>query len=362
LLCGSAVLVSLAFLSRYIGITLLATGFLGILIFSRQEMRTRLVNAALFAGISALPMFLWLVRNLGQAGTATSREFNFHPITRDHLSQGLTTISSWLLVPETASGVIKLIPLAVIAIGLLAVVFIQGQKAKPGSTAGAVIRLPVGGFLKLAALFIPVYLGFLAISISFMDANTQLDRRILSPIFVFGLILTLYGVYRWVSIPEANRWLHYGVLGIGLLIAVLYLLQGSKLVMAGYRDGFGFNSLAWAQSDTLAIVNTLPANVIIYSNSPETIYLHTSHPAFALPRKNDLAAQQLNPQYKAEMARTLEALTGQAAVLIYFTRLPRSSAAEEQELAEVLQLCILDRMPDGNLYAASAGQIPCNTR
>jgi hypothetical protein len=362
LLCGAAILVGLAFLSRYIGITLLATGFLGLLIFGRKVMRKRLVDAVLFAGVGVLPMALWLVRNLGQAGTATSRVVSFHPIMRDHLAQGLATISSWLLVPDTASGVIQLIPLAAIAIGFLAVVFIQGRKGGPTSAAGAIIRLPVAGFLKLAALFIPVYLAFLALSISFMDANTQLNGRILSPVFLFGLILTLYGVYTWVNISAGNRWLRYGLLSVGLLIAVFYSLQASKLVMAGYRDGLGFNSLAWAQSETLARLNDLPEEVVVYTNAPEAIYLHTSHPAFSLPRKNDLAAQRLNPEYEAEMAQTMRALNEEAAVLVYFTRLPRSSASEEQGLAQALQLCVLDQMQDGNLYVSSLGQIPCQTQ
>ena len=62
-LLHAAVFVSLAFLTRYIGFALLASGSLLILLQRGSKYRERLKNAVLFALIAAFPTGLWLLKN-----------------------------------------------------------------------------------------------------------------------------------------------------------------------------------------------------------------------------------------------------------------------------------------------------------
>lgn len=360
LLLASAILTGLSLLTRYAGLAVLATGIFGLLLFGDQSFRKRLVDCAIFTVISAVPMALWLLRNLNSTGSATSRELAFHPAGKEHALQALTTLSSWFLVPETAPGAIKLLLLGIIAAGLLAMFYAsRGGAADPSIHAPSRPNRPVENIIKLLVAYIFVYVAFLIVSISFIDANTPLDGRILSPIFVCGLILLIYGLALWIVHMNASRLVVYGLVATGVVLLAGYLLRDIPLVTEGFQQGIGFNSLGWRGSGTVARLSDLPANQVLYTNVPEVIYLYTSRGAASLPRKEILTTQQPNTAYGEEMERARDALARGEAAVVYFTIPARSSPAEESELVDALGLCLLARTGDGAIFVGDNGQSAC---
>ncbi len=81
----AALFAALAFLTRYIGIALIAAGVCGLLLFSAYNWRLRFRKAAVFGVIGITPTLLWLVYNLSVTGKLANRSLalhliEFHPI------------------------------------------------------------------------------------------------------------------------------------------------------------------------------------------------------------------------------------------------------------------------------------------
>jgi hypothetical protein len=148
----------------------------------RRALRRRLLDASIFSILGILPFVLWTVYNQSVAATTPGgRELAFHPVGMPHLWQAVYTLTNWLHLPDNIPGIVR-VPVLLFVVAGLGVSLWWAYRAKPGNTA-------VPGLLKLLLLFVILYPLFLAFSISFIDANTPLDERILSPLYVAGAVL-----------------------------------------------------------------------------------------------------------------------------------------------------------------------------
>ena len=350
-LLASAVLTGLALLTRFAGAAFVVTGAIGILFFSPGKAARRLLNTGLFGGLSSIPILLWLIRNTRVGGTATSREFVFHPIGKLQISQGLTTLASWLFIPDTARTLVKIGVLLIIALGISAAIILamrSMQASEDRSFSGRFAKIP--GIVKLLVIFILVYPVFLVFSLSFFDANTPLDQRILSPVFVTGLILICFALIEVFKRRGKYRLFKLALSLLAFLFCIFYLIDGVGLLAQAYRTGIGFNSAAWQQSATLKGIQQLPPGVDIFSNAPEGILLHTGRPALTLPRKMNLVIQRPNPDYPENLAAMLNKMEEDGDVIVYFKGLDWPSLPSEQELVETLPIRVLERYADGTIY------------
>jgi len=98
-----ALSVALACLTRYIGAVLIPVGVISILLFRRDDLKTRIRHLSLFVPISALPLTAWAVRNYLASGTA----FGSRTSSIFSLSQNSTlafdTFLKWF-VPEAVAN------------------------------------------------------------------------------------------------------------------------------------------------------------------------------------------------------------------------------------------------------------------
>jgi hypothetical protein len=333
----TAVLLALACLTRYAGLAFVLAAGLALLLWDAGPLRQRLGRALLLGAVAGLPLALWLIRNQVVAGTGTSRSLVFHPLGPGHVRQAVDTVSSWLLLPLTLPGLVKMGLLAVLLAGGVGLAWrVYGRSWPP--------------LLKLLSLFSLVYLLFLVISISFVDANTPLDHRILAPIYLMGVV----GGVGLLTAVYAHRLSSPFMRTIGALFLLLFLVgqgvQTAGWLQQAYRDGLGFNQRVWRQSALLAEVRTLPAGVPIYSNAPSAVHFLIGRPVQALPRKMEATTQQSNPHYPAEMAALQSQFQEETAVVVYLTVLAGAAAPTEPELQEVLALHPQTRLPEGVLY------------
>lgn len=346
-LYASAVLVGLAALTRYTGVALVITGCLGLLLFGRGTLWRRMADALRFALIGLLPLALWMVRNTVVAGTTTNRELSAHLLGRAQIVQALVTVSRWMAVPATAPGIIKLVAgllLLVLIVYALYLPLTRQEHARMGATDAATY------FVKLLAMSVITYGGFLALSLSFIDANTPLDDRILSPVYVAVLILGLFIAGRALAGVWQSHLVPFASLLVGILLFGFYLSQGIHLLASSHKEGIGFEATRWQESPIISQVRILPADTLIISNAPNVIYFLTGRRSMAIPKQTSAMSQQKNARYGAELETVKEMVGSEQAVVVYVNNLSRSSAAEERELQAYLDLHVVSQTADGAIY------------
>lgn len=341
----AAICLGLALLTRYAGVALLATAVFALLLLSPQPWRLRLGQATLLGMVAVLPLLLWVLWHSGSGSTI--RTFHFHPVQWAHLQQGLNTAAGWLLLPQAWPGLLKTAVWGILLLATgaaLSAHFRRQDSQQPW-------RQLFPPLFYLLALFLLIYPAFLLVSISFFDANTPLDDRILAPVYLALLILLVYVA----ALTQHGR-LWWQQLPLWLLIASLalaYTWQSGQWLRQGYDQGIGFNSLAWQHSPLLQAVRELQPGTPIYANAPEPVNLHTGRPVLRLPRKFESVTQQVNSQYAAEMSALRTQLAQEAGVVVYFTRLPIPALPTPTELTADLGLTILFSAEDGLLYGVS---------
>ena len=95
----TGLLSSLAYLTRYSGLALVAT-FVVALILLNDTWKKRIVSSLIFlAGFVPL-VLAWSIRNRIVAGNATNRTTVWHPVTPETLEEGLRTFSAFLVPGE----------------------------------------------------------------------------------------------------------------------------------------------------------------------------------------------------------------------------------------------------------------------
>lgn len=348
----AGILMSLAFLTRYAGAALVLTGFLAILLFSRKNLRQRFLAAIIFGCLSVVPMLLWLLRNISMAGTATSREIVFHPINRSHVWQAIFTFSGWFLLPDSAPNIFRFGLGAVILLGATLILLAHRQKGRTKQNSSGITEMPQ--LIKLLSLFIVIYGIFLVMSISFIDANTPLDNRILSPAFVAAIILLLYllsqavRVFRLKSAAQA-------AFAAGLIICLGFYMSASyPLLSDSFTNGLGFSNASRHNVEIIEKVDQLPDNVVLISNFPEILYLHTDRPTTALPRKINAVTRQVNQKYASELAGISKQIAAEESVIVYFGDGRQEAQQAIAEINRELRLCIMDQVNQNIIYGVTA--------
>ncbi|HEV7858800.1 MAG TPA: glycosyltransferase family 39 protein [Pyrinomonadaceae bacterium] len=355
LLMASAVAVALGFLTRYVGVVLLATGVCGVLFLSGKNYRRRVIDAALFVLVACLPMGLWMMRNRYAARGATDREFVFHPVSSHQLGSALSTISTWLLLGKVRTSARATVFLMEIACLIVLCILLRRKKSarlanetRMKETLARLSKLPT-----LICIFIIFYAGFFIITASFIDFDTVFDERALAPVHVFGIVVLICVAHRLLRSSEAGRLLCLLSVILCLAFAGSYVARGANWVRQKRGDGQGYTSRAWAKSATIERIRGLPAGTPIFTNGYDAVYFLTGRAAMFLPEKTVHGTGRVNALYTSELAHMREQLLDQNGVLIYFDGFPeRAYLPSEDELRRDLKLRLVSRETDGTIYQA----------
>jgi hypothetical protein len=342
--CGAAV-----GLTRYAGLPVVAASAIVLLFFGRHALRRRLRDTMVYLVIALGPLALWLIRNFAVAGTATNRGVSWQPLDAAHMTEASRVLASWLLLPTAwlAPAVVGAILVGVVVVGVGVVVADARASRAPADAAGR----DAAGVALLLGLFAVIYVAFIAVSIMLFDRHVPVDGRILSPVFVAGVIVLLHGaqLVGGSRVPLAR----YALAAVVCVLAARSLLAGALFVRSSYESGLGFNGAAWRESAVLRAIEQLPPAVAVYSNWPEAVLLRTGRPIARLPW-----ARHLNESYEADLAGLAARMKGGASVVAYFRRYRRGSVAAEHELLERLPLAQRVRTRDGAMYALDDVEAP----
>ena len=157
-LAAGALAAALAWLARYAGGALIATGIVALAALGPGGIRRRLVDAALFGAIASAPGVAWMLRNLSLGGSLTDRTVL---ATRDpvgDMAALFQTVCSWLLPGTNRIEVIPwqswLVAVCVLAVGVATVYALVRWVTPAIDGRAALIQTPV-----IFLLFGLVYTG-----------------------------------------------------------------------------------------------------------------------------------------------------------------------------------------------------------
>lgn len=306
-LVSSGIAIGLAFITRYVGLTAILSASIVLFIFSTRNIADRVRDAFIFWAFSLFPMILWVVHNIMSQGEVTSRDFVAHPIAKEKILAGISVIKNWFFLDNIPSLFV-----ATVLLVLSCLVIYFGKRA----------NCPSGGAVKMMQVsfsFVLVYIVFLLISISFFDAHTPLNDRILFPVYqmvLMGFIMLLAIFF------QAEGSIKYA--GFLILLLMVGLAIGQEQKRVGFIqniniNGIGFASRMWTESDVLHWLNQNNAKQPIYTNGPDAIGLYTDQKSIMLPRITNPIDRKPNENFEQEIGRMVDDLNnGDGGIIIVF--------------------------------------------
>lgn len=344
-----------ATLTRFAGIPLIAVGFLAMVFLSRAPWRARLVRATGLGALGGAPLGAWaLYSALAKGSSGTGRELAFlGNADAARFLQGAHELVN-LLVP---SGLPPQAELAILALAVIVLVHLTLRYTRERVIPNRTGRWEAFALLPpVLALFIPLYLAFLLLSV-LIEANLPLYWRYMVPVYVAVVPLAVMLAHHALGAGRGLRPSRRAVTALLLLGLVLTnAARGGKWVLDAYHEGLGYASAAWRHSPIVAEIRKLDPAVPIYTNGVDAIRFHTGRAAQGIPAKlvrRTGKAPTDSPQAQLEAMR--DDLERNGAVVVFFDKIHwRFYLVTEDELLAELPLSPIASVADGRIYAWAA--------
>lgn len=342
----AGLLAGLTYLTRYVGLAVIATGGLALLTFGQGPVRRRVGAAAGFGAISVLLPAAWAARNFMASGSLAYHAQQLHPPSLERLADAAVTVSRWVL-PDRVPVLLRagVAGLAAVSLGILTVrLFRRGG----GTTPNRRLAAQAGVLLCLAVVYPLSLLG----AITLVGASVPLDDRILSPLLLALIGLGTLTGWDLIQSARGRGLLRGGMVVLALGFLTLTLLRGVGSIRQLRADGQGEAARAWQESQLVDWVRGLPEGVPIYSNELDVLYLYTGRQAYQVPIRWDPVQEAPREDYPAQLASMRDRILHQAGVLVLFDSLSAQQAflPTEEELSQ--GLVAVFRAEDGTVYTA----------
>jgi 4-amino-4-deoxy-L-arabinose transferase-like glycosyltransferase len=273
----AALAASAAFLTRYVGVSLvLSIGIVILLI--RTTVKQRVRDVVLFGGIAVLPVALWSLRAYLLTRTLNDRTLAFHPLTRKNYVAMIDVLYGWFFPSSLVQGAEKIfLLLTVAAFSILLLWFWKIHKA-PNS---GLIKdsTPEKRISLLHGVYIVLYSLVIIASKTWIDADIGLSDRILSPMLVSMLILLTSGLsFLWNNYGKARPFVVLAGLGL-----IAYYGAATFVSVQGFHDtGLGIARRGWNRSDVIQSLRSYPDDPM-YTNSNSSLYLWSDRAGYSIP-------------------------------------------------------------------------------
>ncbi len=327
----AALFVSAATLTRYIGVTLIATLCLSILVLGQRGLRQRFADCLIAGVISSSPLLLLLIRNVLVSGHVISYMMGFQTrlVTTSKIMQGLDTISLWLLPESISFGLRALTLVAVVLVMLLMMAWLRNGRSSP--------------FWYVNVIYVFIYGLGITLSISII----AYDFRYLSPIFVSVVLILTLSIYR--GSLRANRRVGIVISVVCVLYCLFYVARAVSVVKNIHQNGLGYESPAWKQSKIISSIKNMPGDVRIYSNLPILVHYLSQREIGELPWKSNPITGKPSPDYLPKLQEIGVTSQSQRTVIIYVSW-PGSYFPSENDLKQVLSVKEIQKSPEGSVY------------
>jgi len=347
LLFASAAAVALAALTRYAGLSLVATGALVVLLFAKRKPTRKLADAAFFVIIALLPLACWMARNALVAGNAAGRTIIFHPIPLGRVRMGLNTLSLWLL-PKWAPYTVRIVTVLAALLAVIVLTLFVVRKPERTTPAAASRRyLPKLPFVM--ATFLVVYIAQLILTICFLDKRMLLHFRQLAPAYPPALVLVLSLVDRLLRSPQCGRAIRIAFAIPCVMFALWYANRAIWWTNWIHKEGLALKRTAWRDSELIQQVKELDPNTPVFTNAGHAIYILAGHRPLSIPAKSGYWTGSANERFATEMAEMRERLEKEGGVVVYFGGGGGGFLPSRNELEESLPLRVRTQIANGTV-------------
>src|SRR5919108_1755174 len=303
LLVSAAVCLGLAMAMRYVGATLLPASVACLWFLYRRPLSHRMRECFFLSFASSLLLAAWMIKNLLVAGNATNRTLAFHPIGLDHLKLLVSNFCNFFF-PVNVSPWFKLVAIGSMA----AVIIVQLYRQQPSILAKIL--------LSLIVVFSGVYVSFLIVSMSLFDAFTEFEYRILAPLGVFALLVTVSVCLR-LAITADRTWVRWLAGAFVLSVLVANLPQLWRMSSDLHSNGYYYSARRWKESQTLAFVRSVPETVTLYTNDPHAIGYLLGRRARSLPLKISPTSLIPAPEFARSMRAMCDDVAHKGAMVVF---------------------------------------------
>lgn len=358
--------VSLACLTRYSGFALAAT-FAAAIVLLILGWREKLVKTAWFLGGLVPPLAAWFVRNRLVAENATNRVFAYHPVEWENIEFGFFNISQFVMPIEPwRRDLLKsgLLPWFLLGLGLVLLAWLL-LTAWKSLFNHPITQSPNHPIVFTTALYAFAYLGAILFSMSFFDASTKFQHRILSPLYICWLVLLVSALSAFTTKITKNTkfsrfslvyFVSFVVKVFALILALLIIgfstfdFQQTILELRS-ADGLGYGSWKWRDANVMTKLKGLPEETIIYTNSPPAVYFVTGRASRVIPTNINPVSGQERDNYAQQMEEMrADLLTGRAVLALFNTDGMENSLGPENFQQFTAGLEVLEKSQGNALY------------
>lgn len=327
----SAIIVSLACITRYVGIVIIATGAILILLNAKLQWRKKIIDLFLFSGISSFFLIINLIRNYHVSGVLTG--FRERSITSfsQNLHDAGTVFCDWLPFLHNGYSFATIVAVIIIA-GLLILCIKKFLRYR-------MINYHIG----IGAVFSLLYILFMIVSAS-ITRYQKLDSRFFTPVF----IPLLWSGSSWII----SFYKRSGPAGKKIMIAfgtLIFLgfqynqLNADAETWDGVKDAGipGYTEDPWRYSETVQFIQKNPSlfknNFTIYSDAADAVYFFTGRSGKYLPHK----------EFKSEIQKFLN---DDHCYVIWFSDAVDLDLIDQSFLLNVKKMQLLKQFIDGAIY------------
>ena len=350
-LVSMCIVAALAALTRYIGVTLIATGLVLVLLDDRQRWMVRMRQGVLFSLAAALPLALWLWRNWIVCGSFMGSRAPSVDGLGCNLVLAFTALVSWITPYKLFPQISLALAVGALAAGLAAAVILLVRWARHRALRGTLLHYAVHLLQHetfSALLFACIYGLFLVISAS-TAAIDVIDSRLMSPLFVPLLWLVLVLMARFAQRWQGRTWLRHLPLTLFIVVFILYggIVSGYRLTKCLTEGAGGYATDSWQTSETVAYLRSLSFDGPTFSNAPDVTYILADRPTLFSP-KETAGRSSLVLNTLDELANTWP--ESSPALLVWFDNAGRSYLYTPAELQTIVNIEPLARLGDGIVY------------
>ncbi|MBY0481611.1 MAG: hypothetical protein K2Q21_09660 [Chitinophagaceae bacterium] len=272
-----AIVAAISFLTRFAGITIIATGFALILFDGSLTTIRKIKQLFLFSTIGVSLLLINLIRNHQVTGTASGVREKALRTLGDNLLDIGGVFGTWLpfIGEHRLAGAILLIVLILFAFGMLVYRILQQQFYQKTETI-------VYGYFAVYAIFI--------LAVSSISRFEDLSNRLLSPMYI--PMLWLGTSWLPIYIQKQTKKYRIALTAISFLLFLFFLANQYKQNAANW-EGIGaagipgYSELQWKNSPTIQYIkaNKDTLNAPVFSDAEGAVFYLTGLHSKVLPHK-----------------------------------------------------------------------------
>lgn len=294
---------------RYVGVANVGFVSLAVLFWWPTSFWKRVRAAALVSVLAALPSFAVVVSARMRSETVANREVLWHPIGMQDVRIAASVVAKWI-TPLSDATYVSVVWLALL--GVLAAILVT-SRARQAVTSDL---SPTGRKLALILLlFAATYIGVLVLAMSFVDAQTTFEPRMLVPVLTVAIILGVGWLARQTRSGGVVRLAAIAIIGLFVGVNVMHFYPWQR---EAHRHGLALRRLERKAQALVLATRQLPAETRIYSNDPYYLRVQAPRPVAGLPRQLDPNSLLPNTHHSEQVRAICESALQRPTVLVLF--------------------------------------------